>query len=93
MSADHSDSETLSQRELRNESSRVFRAVSEGHSFLLTNSGVPVGQIVPVDAPPTALTIVRSAHRTGGWTTLNIVRKRSSRSIEESVDELREDRV
>lgn len=93
MSNDHADSETLSQRELRNESGRVLRAVSEGHSFLLTNSGVPVGRIVPVDAPPPGLTIVRPARRTGGWTELNIPRKRTARSIGESIDELREDRL
>lgn len=30
--------ERLSQRELRNESGRVLRAVSEGSSFILTNA-------------------------------------------------------
>lgn len=34
-----SEEGTFSQRELRNESGRVLRAVSEGHTFLLTNSG------------------------------------------------------
>lgn len=43
--------ESLSQHELRNESGRVLRAVSEGHSFVLTNSGVSVGRIAPLDAP------------------------------------------
>ena len=33
----------LSQRELRNESGRGLRAVSEGRSFVLTNSGGPCG--------------------------------------------------
>ncbi len=41
----------LSQRELRNESGRVLRAVSEGQSFVLTNGGVPVAGVVPLDAP------------------------------------------
>lgn len=57
--------ESLSQRELRNESGRVFRAVSEGHSFVLTNGGVPVGKIVPMDAPAPGLTIARPARREG----------------------------
>lgn len=51
MSISEPQAESLSPRELRNESGRVLRAVSEGHSFVLTNSGVPVGRIVPLDAP------------------------------------------
>lgn len=43
---------SLSQRELRNEPGRVLREVSEGHSFVLTNRGIAVGRIVPLDAPP-----------------------------------------
>lgn len=85
--------ERLSQRELRNESGRVLRAVSEGHSFILTNSGVPVGRLVPMDAPGPALTIARPAKREGGWAALGIERKPTTRSVSEIVDELREDRL
>ncbi|MBX3088711.1 MAG: type II toxin-antitoxin system prevent-host-death family antitoxin, partial [Cryobacterium sp.] len=63
MSRGDSRIESLSQRELRNESGRVLRAVSEGSSFILTNRGVPVGRIVPLDAPPPSLTIARPARR------------------------------
>ncbi|WP_408641666.1 type II toxin-antitoxin system Phd/YefM family antitoxin [Solicola gregarius] len=65
MSVTEPSAESLSQRELRNESGRVLRAVSEGRSFVLTNSGVPVGRIVPLDAPAPALTIARPARREG----------------------------
>ena len=85
--------ETLSQRELRNESGRVLRAVSEGHSFILTNSGVPVGKIVPLDAPVPALTIARPARREGGWAELGIGRKTTERSLAAILDDMREDRV
>lgn len=85
--------ESLSQRELRNESGRVLRAVSEGHSFVLTNSGVPVGRIVPLDAPVPALPIARPARREGGWAALAIERKTTERSLAAIVDDLREDRV
>lgn len=84
--------ESLSQRELRNESGRVLRAVGEGHSFILTNSGVPVGRIVPLDAPAPALRITRPARRTGGWADLRITRKRTSQGLASILDDLRGDR-
>lgn len=84
---------SLSQRELRNESGRVLRAVGEGQSFMLTNSGVPVGRIVPLDAPGPALEIVRPARRVGGWAALRITRKTAGRDLSEILDDLREDRA
>lgn len=91
-SADDRD-ERLSQRELRNESGRVLRAVSEGKTFVLTNSGVPVGRIVPLDAPTPGLLIARPARRTGGWAALNITRRVTDRNLAEIIDDLREDRL
>lgn len=85
--------ESLSQRELRNESGRVLREVGEGRSFVLTNSGVPVGRIVPIDAPAPALAIARPAKREGGWSALAIERKVATRSLAETLDDLREDRL
>ncbi|GAA3612411.1 hypothetical protein GCM10022199_15380 [Marihabitans asiaticum] len=83
---------SLSQRELRNESGRVLRAVSAGASFTLTNGGVVVGRIVPVDAPPPALAITRPARRRGGWSSLGVTRA-TRPSLQDSIDELRADRV
>lgn len=85
--------ESLSQRELRNESGRVLRAVSEGHSFVLTNSGVPVGRIVPLDGPAAALPIARPARREGGWRALAIERKSSEYGLTATLDDLRGDRL
>ena len=93
MSAHLPQVESLSQRELRNESGRVLRAVGEGQSFVLTNHGVPVGRIVPLDAPAPTLPIARPAKRQGGWAELGIHRKASARPLAEIVDELREDRA
>ncbi|WP_152365332.1 type II toxin-antitoxin system Phd/YefM family antitoxin [Microlunatus speluncae] len=92
MSAAEPWPESLSQRELRNESGRVLRAVSEGHSFVLTNSGVPVGRIVPLDAPAPTLAIARPARRKGGWAALAIERK-TGRDNAAILDDLREDRL
>ncbi len=41
-------SEIISQRELRNDSGRIMRALDEGQSFILTRHGTPVGEIRPL---------------------------------------------
>ena len=58
--------ESLSQRELRNESGRALRALRESQSFILTNRGVPAGRILPLDTPHAAFLSVRAAKRVGG---------------------------
>ncbi|MFC9444064.1 MULTISPECIES: type II toxin-antitoxin system Phd/YefM family antitoxin [Brevibacterium] len=93
MNAEGVQAESLSQRELRNESGRVLRAVSEGHSFVLTNRGVPVGRIVPLDAPAPRLTIARPAKRVGGWTARDRRPSSDNRVMTEIIDELREERL
>lgn len=93
MSLREDEADSLSQRELRNESGRVLRAVSEGQSFILTNNGVPVGRIVALDAPAPALRITRPARRKGGWSSVGVERKRSERDLAAVIDDLREDRM
>ncbi|MGB3955769.1 MAG: type II toxin-antitoxin system prevent-host-death family antitoxin [Brooklawnia sp.] len=93
MTAGAPQEESLSQRQLRNESGRVLRAVGEGRSFVLTNRGVPVGRIVPLDAPAATLPIVRPAKRLGGWAALKPQETDSDRPMTQILDELREDRV
>lgn len=39
---------TISQRQLRNDSGEIMRAVEAGISFLVTRNGVPVGELTPV---------------------------------------------
>jgi prevent-host-death family protein len=41
-------SRRITQRELRNESGRIMRALDKGESFTVTRNGVPVGELVPV---------------------------------------------
>jgi prevent-host-death family protein len=38
----------ITQRELRNESGRIMRALDKGEAFTVTRNGVPVGELVPV---------------------------------------------
>lgn len=37
----------ITQRELRNESGAIMRALDAGESFLVTRNGVPVGDLTP----------------------------------------------
>jgi prevent-host-death family protein len=38
----------ITQRELRNESGRIMRALDRGKSFIITRNGVPVGELIPL---------------------------------------------
>lgn len=40
--------EQISQRELRNDSGRIMRALDEGASFVVTRNGTPVGELRPL---------------------------------------------
>lgn len=41
-------SEQISQRELRNDSDRILRAVGNGKTFVVTRGGRPVGELRPL---------------------------------------------
>ena len=41
-------SRQITQRELRNDSGRIMRALDCGKSFIITRNGVPVGELVPL---------------------------------------------
>jgi prevent-host-death family protein len=58
----------ITQRELRNDSGRIMRALDRGESFTVTRNGVPVGELVPVRPrvfvrADTAVAAFRSAPR------------------------------
>jgi antitoxin (DNA-binding transcriptional repressor) of toxin-antitoxin stability system len=38
----------ITQRELRNESGKIIRALDRGESFVVTRKGVPVGELTPL---------------------------------------------
>ncbi len=38
----------VTQRELRNQSGKIMRALDEGETLVLTRNGVPVGELAPV---------------------------------------------
>lgn len=37
----------ITQRELRNQSGEIMRALDRGEEFLVTRNGVPVGELIP----------------------------------------------
>jgi prevent-host-death family protein len=40
--------ESITQRELRNDSGEIMRRLDEGESFIVTRNGVPVGELTPL---------------------------------------------
>ena len=40
--------EQISQRELRNDSGRIMRALDDGQTFVITRNGHPVGELRPL---------------------------------------------
>lgn len=38
----------ITQRELRNQSGDIMRALDDGQQFIVTRNGVPVGQLLPL---------------------------------------------
>jgi prevent-host-death family protein len=58
--------ESITQRELRNESGEIMRRLAQGESFVVTRNGVPVGELTPLRrqrfvAAATAVAIFRNA--------------------------------
>ena len=41
-------SRRITQRELRNDSGRIMRALDKGTAFIVTRNGVPVGELSPL---------------------------------------------
>ncbi len=41
-------SQVITQRELRNNSGHVMRMLDEGHTFIVTRNGQPVGELRPL---------------------------------------------
>ena len=83
--------ELLSQRELRNRSGEVLRRVAAGESFVVTNNGVPVRRLVPLDEPDPPLRFSRPATRHGGWDEFVGVVSEDV-DLQASLQEMREDR-
>lgn len=40
--------DTITQRELRNDSGEIMRRLDQGESFIVTRNGTPVGELAPL---------------------------------------------
>lgn len=74
----------ISQRELRNDSAEVLRAVEGGESYVVTRRGVPVAMIGPLRGIDLASRPARGRQRLS-----ELKRVRSSISSEDALDKLR----
>jgi prevent-host-death family protein len=83
--------EVISQREMRNRSGEILRAVAAGESFIITNDGVEVAELVPRNAPRAKPRPDRP--RTAARGTAFPMLKVDGPSSKEILDELRADRV
>lgn len=45
-------SETIGQRQLRNDNAEIMRRVEAGESFVVTRNGKPVAELRPIDPQP-----------------------------------------
>ena len=45
---DHPMARDITQRQLRNDSGEIMRALDQGETFVVTRNGVPVGELTPL---------------------------------------------
>lgn len=83
-SATLEDVKSISQRELRNDSAEVLRAVEAGDSYVVTRRGVPVAMIGPLRDTDLVARPAKKRHRLS-----DLKRVRSSIFSEEVLADLR----
>lgn len=81
--------ETVSHRELRNNSGTVLHAVESGESYTVTTHGRPVARLVPIAGAVVDLPLHRPATKRGFR---ELVRTPSEVSVATALDDLRGDR-
>lgn len=79
----------IAQRDLRNDSAEVLRAVEAGERITVTRRGVPVAALVPIDDGD-ALRCARPATESARFAT--ITRAQPDVPVAELLDDLRADR-
>lgn len=78
------DVKSISQRELRNDSAEVLRAVERGEAYVVTRRGVPVAMIGPLRDTDLTCRPARKRHRIA-----DLPRVRSSLASEDVLRDLR----
>lgn len=83
--------ETITHRELRNDSGRILREVQAGQSFVVTNNGVAVAELVPINRRPHGGLPVKQRIKHSGLRTISPLKGSSGQSAQEILDDLRGD--
>ncbi len=83
--------ETITHREFRNDSGRILREVQAGQSFVVTNNGVAVAELVPLNSRAHGGLPVKQRIAQGGLRTITPVKGSSGQSAQEILDDLRGD--
>jgi prevent-host-death family protein len=83
--------ESVSHREMRNNSGELLRRVAAGESVLITNGGVPAAVMVPAGGDSRTRLIAAGRLRTGTGLDLSAL-PTAIRSVQSSDDLLAEDR-
>jgi len=86
---EHGTMQVISQREMRNRSGEILRQVAAGESFIITNDGVEVAELIPRNAPRPKPRPYRTRVPGAVWPPLH----EGTQSLQEILDELRADRV
>ena len=86
---EHGTAQVISHREMRNRSGEILRAVAAGESFIITNDGVEVAELIPRNAPRPKPRPhrPRGAARGAPWPPLHV----GTQSVKEILDDLRAD--
>lgn len=67
------DVESVSQREMRNNSGELLRRVAEGESVLITNGGVPAAVMIPASSDTRTRLIAAGRLRAGSGLDLSML--------------------
>lgn len=84
--------EHISQRQLRNDSGAILRAVQQGARYIVTNNGTPVAELRPIQPDPLAGLVVRRAKPGARFRDIVPQQGRSDETALESLLFLRGDR-
>lgn len=89
--------DTITHRELRNNSSDILRRVEVGESFTITNHGVPVAVISPVGGQSAyermkAAGMVRPATKKFDFSAIKSIKRTDGLTTQEILDDVRGDR-
>lgn len=80
---------TIPHRELRNDSAAILRRVEAGESFVVTNNGRPVAELIPITRDRLALLRQQGATRPATPVDFSALRRTRGLTSKDVLDDLR----